>query len=92
MKRMIVAAMLLCGTGSVFAAEQKSEMRNRDVISIVKKEKDQGEAVVCTVSLSASIGPEYMQVTVTCSASASTCKEAIATAKSCIEDAKKAVF
>lgn len=92
MKRMIVAALLLCGTVSVFAAEHKSDVKERNMLAIVKKEKESREAVVCTVSLSASIGPEYMQLTVTCSASASTCKEAIATAKQCIEDAKKAVF
>lgn len=92
MKRMMIAAMLLCGTVSVFAAEKKSDVKDRNIVAVVKEEMENGDAVVCTVSLSASIGPEYMQVTVTCSASASTCKEAIATAKRCIEDAKKAVF
>lgn len=92
MKRMIVAAMLLCGTVSAFAAENKSDVKGGNIVAVVKGEKENRDAVVCTVSLSASIGPEYMQVTVTCSASASTCKEAIATAKQCIEDAKKAVF
>lgn len=92
MKRMIVAAMLLCGTVSVFAAENKSDVMDKNQIAIVKMEKEKSEGVVCTVSLSASIGPEYMQVTVTCSATANTCKEAIATAKQCVDDAKKAVF
>jgi hypothetical protein len=86
MKRMIMAAMLLVSTVSVFAADVKSEVnRKADQIEIKVKEKKVNE---CSMTLTATIGPSFAQVQVTCKGTAATCKEAGAIAKNCLDVAK----
>jgi hypothetical protein len=90
MKRMIVAAALLLSTVSVFAADVKSEGRN------VQKKKEVKmsnlDASECSLSLTATFGPSWGQVTVTCKGTATTCKEAVHIANNCLEEAKKAIL
>lgn len=86
---MIVAAVLLVSTVSVFAADVKSEGKKDHTKTEIKIAG--GEAVECSMSLTATFGPSWGQVTVTCTGSAATCKEAVATAKSCLDEAKKAI-
>jgi hypothetical protein len=90
MKRMIVAAVLLVSTVSVFAADVKSEGKNdqkKEEIKISGK-----EASECSLSLEATFGPSWGNVTVTCKGTAPTCKEAVSIAKNCLEEAKKAIM
>jgi len=89
MKRMIMAAMLLVSTVSVFAADVKSEGKKDEKATEVKIAAK--EAVECSISITATIGPSWSSVTVTCTGTASNCKEAVVTAKNCIEEAKKAI-
>jgi hypothetical protein len=90
MKRMIVAAALLVSTVSVFAADVKSEGRNDQKKKEVKiSNRDASE---CSLSLTATFGPSWGQVTVTCKGTATTCKEAVSIASNCLEEAKKAIM
>ena len=89
MKRMIMAAVLLVSTVSVFAADVKSEGKND------QKKKEAGvfnrEAAECSMSLTATFGPSWGQVTVTCTGTAATCKEAVTVAKNCLDEARKVI-
>jgi hypothetical protein len=89
MKRMIMAAMLLVSTVSVFAADVKSEGRKDEKKKEVKIATK--EAAECSISITATLGPSWGSVTVTCTGTASTCKGAVVTAKNCIEEARKAI-
>ena len=84
-----MAAVLLVSTVSVFAADVKSEGKND------QKKTETGifnrEAAECSMSLTATIGPSWGQVTVTCKGTAATCKEAISVAMSCLDEARKAI-
>ncbi len=87
MKRMIIAAVLLVSTVSVFATDvRKGEVKNDQLI---ERKIDQEEPPVCTVTMETSISVPGVSVKVSCSASSSTCKEAIAMANSCLDEAKK---
>jgi len=90
MKRMIVAAVLLVSTVSVFAADVKSDGRN-DQVKKETKISDE-ETSECSLSLEATFGPSWGNVTVTCKGTAPTCKEAVSIAKNCLEEAKRAIM
>jgi hypothetical protein len=90
MKRIIVAAVLLVSTVSVFAADVKSEGKNDQRKTEIKISGK--EASECSLSLEATFGPSWGNVTVTCKGTASTCKEAVSIAKNCLEEAKRAIM
>ena len=88
MKRMIMAAMLLVSTVSVFAADVKSDKRkDQDKITVKMKT---WETAMCSMSLQATLGPSFAQIKVTCTGTATTCKEAVGIASSCLNEARKA--
>jgi hypothetical protein len=87
MKRVIMAAVLLVSTVSVFAAEDNSERGKSGQQKEWKSENEQ--SIVCTVSMEGSVTLIGVSVKVTCSASASSCKEAITQAAKCLEEAKQ---
>jgi hypothetical protein len=87
MKRVILAAVLLVSTASVFAAGENSD---RGKIDPQKKWKtEDAMSPTCTVSMEGSVTLIGVSVKVTCSASATTCKEAITQAAKCLEEAKQ---
>jgi hypothetical protein len=87
MKRVIMAAVLLVSTVSVFAAGENSE---KVKVGQQNEWKTGGpESIVCTVSMEGSVSLVGVSVKVTCSASASSCKEAITQAAKCLEEAKQ---
>ena len=81
--------MLLVGTVSVFATERKTTDNKEEKRIEWKVDEQKGE---CTYTISAKIGPSWGQVEVKCSYTATTCKEAITQANSCIEEARKAII
>lgn len=83
-----MAAALLVSTASVFATETKGAVSNKETRKEVKVEQKSDE---CSVTMSAKIGPSFFQVEVKCTYTASTCKEAIAGASKCIDEARKAI-
>jgi hypothetical protein len=87
MKRVIMAAVLLVSTVSVFAAGENSDK----VKNAQQKEwkTDEVKSPVCTVSMEGSISLVGVSVKVTCSASAASCKEAITQAAKCLDEAKQ---
>ena len=89
MKRMIMAAMLLVSTVSVFAADVKSEGKKDEKTTEAKIATK--EAAECSLTLKATIGPSFAQVEVSCTGSAATCKEAVSIAKNCLDEARKAI-
>ena len=89
MKRVIMAAMLLVSTVSVFAADVQSES-NRPVKLTERKNIVNG-ADECSMTLTATIGPSFAQIQVTCKGTAATCKEAGVIAKTCLDVAKSIV-
>lgn len=87
MKRVIMAAVLLVSTVSVFAAGE-----NRDKVKNAQQKEwrtDEVKSPVCTVSMEGSISLVGVSVKVTCSASAASCKEAITQAAKCLDEAKQ---
>lgn len=90
MKRMIMAAVLLVSTVSVFAAdERKGEI---DIDQKIERQKEQGKVPVCEVTLETSINLPGISIKVACSASSTSCREAIALANSCLAEAKKLIM
>lgn len=90
MKRMIMAAVLLVSTVSVFAADVKSEVSNdQKKIEIKVTDKENSE---CSMELSATFGPSWGSVKVSCKGTAPTCKEAISIAMSCLNEAKRQIM
>ncbi len=89
MKRMIMAAVLLVSTVSVFAADVQREVSKDDKKIEVNIPK--GETGECSIALTATLGPSAAQIKVTCTGTAETCKEAVSIASSCINEAKKAI-
>lgn len=100
MKRVLVAAMLLLGTVSVFAAEGKidREKGKQEVKKEVKKMLNPPgltyEQKSCTVTIGGEVGFfPFFEVEIKCTATATTCKEASDDAQAClkynIEKAKK---
>ncbi len=90
MKRMIMAAMLLVSTVSVFAADvqrEGSKDEKRIEVNISK-----GETSECSISITATLGPTAASIQVTCTGTAANCKEAVSIASSCINEAKKALM
>jgi len=88
MKRLMLAAMLLVSTATVFASETKgNESKEEKKMELNVKQK--GE---CTYSISAKVGPTWGQVEIKCSYTASTCKEAITQANKCVDEARKAIM
>ncbi|HSF45563.1 MAG TPA: hypothetical protein VLA58_06110 [Chitinophagaceae bacterium] len=86
MKKVIMAAVLLVSTVSVFAGETGNE---KDKLSQNKEwKKQEVKDPVCTVSMEGAVTLPGISVKVTCSASAATCKEAITLAAKCLEEAK----
>ncbi len=87
MKRVIMAAVLLVSTVSVFAAGENNDRVNNSQ----QKEWKTAEVKtpVCTVSMEGSVTLIGVSVKVTCSASAASCKEAITQAAKCLEEAKQ---
>jgi intracellular sulfur oxidation DsrE/DsrF family protein len=86
MKRMIVAAVLLVSTVSVFAADVKSEVNTKEKLREVRCSGV--EVAECSMTLTATFGPSFAQVQVSCKGTAATCKEAGIIAKSCLDEAK----
>ena len=89
MKRMIMAAMLLVSTVSVFAADVKSE--NNKHVKLAEVKSIENRADECSMTLTATLGPSFAQIQVTCKGTAATCKEAGAIAISCINVAKSII-
>ena len=86
MKKVIMAAMLLVSTISVFAADVKSVGNVNKKLTEINT--GVGTADECSMTLTTTIGPSFAQVKVTCSGTAATCVEAAAIVKSCIVAAK----
>ena len=92
MKRVLVAAMTLLVTGSVFATEGKIEKEKvkveikKDVKTVELKKVDEVDGE-CTVSFSGRIEIPGISGTFTCSSTESTCDAAIDKAISCIKSA-----
>ena len=89
MKRVMLAAMLLVSTVTVFASETKGNESKEEKKIEWKADEQKGE---CTYSISAKVGPSWGQVEIKCSYTATTCKEAIAKANSCVDEARKAIM
>ena len=95
MKRVMVAAMLLLVTGSVFATEVKVDREK--VKQEVQQEKtvDKASAVVlteeCTITLDGWIGLPFLGIRVSCQGTATTCKRAAALVAKCVKETIKAV-
>lgn len=90
MKRVIMAAVLLVSTVSVFATESKGELKKEEKrIEVKIQNVDKGE---CTYSASATIGPSWAKVEVKCSYTSTSCKEAISQVNKCLDDARKAIM
>lgn len=87
MKRVIMAAVLLVSTVSVFAAGENSEKVKTDQQNEWRKED--AKSPTCTVSMEGSVTLIGVSVKVTCSASATSCKEAITQAAKCLEEARE---
>lgn len=89
MKRLMLAAMLLVSTATVFATETKgkTEGKTTETTQVNRKQTDE-----CTVSISGKVGPAFAQVEVKCSYTSSSCQEALTQVKKCIQDAKSAVM
>jgi hypothetical protein len=86
MKRMMIAAMLLLGTVSVFAADEKCE-----VVSVKMKEKREVET--CTASATGSIMLFGSGIKVECTATSDKgCKEAVRQARICVSDFIKSLL
>jgi hypothetical protein len=87
MKRVIMAAVLLVSSVSVFATGE-----NREKVKIGQQNEWRSEdpkSITCTVSMEGSVSLIGVSVKVTCSATASSCKEAITQAAKCLEEAKQ---
>ncbi len=84
---MIMAAVLLVSTVSVFAADVKKgeTVIERKIEQQGKKEKEP----VCSVTMETSLSAFGFSVKVSCTGSSTSCKEAIAIANSCLNEAKK---
>lgn len=95
MKRVLVAAMLLLGTVSVFATEGKMDREKGKQEVKYEKTVDKSSADVleeeCTISLEGWIGIPYIGIHVSCSAKAATCKRAAEMVVNCVRDTIKAV-
>ena len=83
---MIMAAVLLVSTVSVFAADVENEVKRKEKQTEIKSYG--GEASECSMTLTATLGPSWAQVQVTCKGTAGTCKEAGVIAKTCLDVAK----
>jgi hypothetical protein len=90
MKRMIMAAALLVSTVSVFATDVRKGEVNID--QKIERQKEQGREPVCEVSMETTISVPGISIRVTCTASASNCREAIQLANSCLAEAKKLIM
>jgi len=88
MKRMIMAAVLLVSTVSVFATEKTGADPNKEVR---KENPIKPIDNSCTVSLTAKVGSVFAQIEVQCSYTAANCKEAFSGALKCLDEARKAV-
>lgn len=87
MKRVIMAAVLLVSSVSVFATGE-----NREKVKIGQQNEWRSKdpkSITCTVSMEGSVSLIGVSVKVTCSATASSCKEAITQAAKCLEEAKQ---
>ena len=89
MKRVMLAAMLLVSTATVFASGTKANENKEEKKVELNVNKQKGE---CTYSISAKVGPSWGQVEIKCSYTASTCKEAITQANNCVDEARKAIM
>lgn len=87
---MIMAAVLLVSTVSVFAADVRKENANQD--QKIEQQKKQEKVPVCSVTLETSINIPGVSVKVSCTGSSTSCKEAIAIANSCLDEAKKLIM
>jgi hypothetical protein len=86
MKKMIMAAVLLVSTVSVFAGETGNEKVKLSQHNEWKNEEMKNPT--CTVSMEGAVSLPGISVKVTCSATAASCKEAITQAAKCLEEAK----
>jgi hypothetical protein len=88
MKRMMIAAMLLLGTVSVFAADEKCE-----VVSVKMKMEEKREVETCTASATGSIMLFGSGIKVECTATSDKgCKEAVRQARICVSDFIKSLL
>lgn len=88
MKRVLVAAMLLLGSVSVFAEEGKIDKdKGREVKKDIKVAQDEREEdKLCTVSISAKLSyPLIAEASFICSASAEDCITASEMAQGCVQ-------
>lgn len=88
MKRVLVAAMMLLVTGSVFATDGKIE-REQGKQEVNKEVKPSGSLEVndksCTVTISGTLRYLFVaDATYSCSATATTCQEASDDAQACV--------
>jgi len=81
-----MAAALLVSTVTVFAADNNSEKLNA-----VKKAFGP-EQSSCTVTLEGTVSLPGLSVKISCSATSTTCREAINMANTCLNDAKRAIM
>jgi hypothetical protein len=86
MKKVIMAAVLLVSTVSVFAGETGNEKEKPGQHKEWKQEVVKNPT--CTVSMEGAVTLPGISVKVTCSATAASCKEAITQAAKCLEEAK----
>lgn len=81
-----MAAVLLVSTVSVFAGEIDNQKEK--IVPVKEWKTEKLENVMCTVSLEGSVTLIGVSVKVTCSATATTCKEAVTQAAKCLEEVK----
>jgi len=88
MKRMMIAAMLLLGSVSVFAADEKCE------VELVAKEKVEKRAEEsCTVTVDGTLKLMGTGFQISCSATSEKgCREALKEARSCVAELKKSLL
>lgn len=86
MKRVMIAAMLLLGSASIFASEGKCVTVSAERKIAVNREE------ACTVSVDGHVRAFGMSMRVVCTASSATgCRAAVAEAKKCLDEVKKVV-
>lgn len=94
MKRVLVAAMMLLVTGSVFATDVhvdrvkgKEEVKVSAVQKNMKIDEVGSKNYDCSVSLKGSVGvPPFAGATFTCTGTGNTCSEAWDTVEGCIDE------
>lgn len=86
MKKLMLAALLLWSTATVYAGTPKGEEANGKQPKVRKLLKPAG---MCNFTMSAMVGPPGSQVEVKCTYSAPACWVAIVQVMMCLEDAKR---